>query len=323
MFSLDIVICTYNNAALLDGTLAALARVRVPPGAACSVLVVDNNCTDETAEVVARRARSSALPLRVVREARQGLTPARVCGVRGTTAEWVAFVDDDCLLAEDWLEQAARFAAAHPACGAFGGRITLEWEQPPPPYVLNFPYAYAGANHGETAKRRPWLAGAGLVVRRAALEACGWVDEQFLEDRIGRRLVSGGDVEMSMRVASRFEVWYNPACRIRHVIPARRTTREYLRRMVFGLGVSRHHSQALAWRGSYASWCLCSAAFSLGFVWLGLRQVMLEAAGRRAGFDPAVAFAPLLGWWFAMWRMLRMDAAGRRRLIGCAAARGR
>ena len=319
---LDIVVCTYNNAALLDGTLAALGRQRVGPGVAWSVLVVNNNCTDETAEVVERRARSFPVPLRAVTETRQGLTPARVCGVRNTTGEWVAFVDDDCLLAEDWVEEAARFAEAHPRCGAFGGRITLEWEQTPPAYVLHFPYAYAGANHGETAKRRPWLAGAGLVVRRSALEECGWTREQFLEDRVGRRLVSGGDAEMTMRVAARHEVWYNPACRLRHVIPARRTSREYLRRMVFGLGASRHHSQALAWRGSYLTWGLCSAAFSLGFAWLGARQFVSEAAGRRAGFDPGVAFGPLLGWWFAMWRMLRMDARVRRRLIGCAMARG-
>ncbi|HVF48489.1 MAG TPA: glycosyltransferase [Pyrinomonadaceae bacterium] len=320
--SLDIVICTYNNAPMLARTLEAISRQKVSEGIGWRVLVVNNNCTDETPQVVEQFARAGRFDVRMVCEPEQGLTAARVCGVKNTRGEWVAFVDDDCLLAENWIEEAASFASGHPACGAFGGQIILQWEQSPPPYVLNFPYAYAGAYHGETAKRRQWLAGAGMVVRRAALASTGWIEKQFLSDRTGARLVSGGDVEIAMRVAARYEVWYNPACKIRHVIPPRRTSRAYLRRIVFGLGASRHNSSALAWRGSYPAWCAYAAACSVGFWAMGVRQLALEIAGQRAGVDPGVAFSPLLGWWSAMWSMMRMDATERRQLIGCAARRG-
>jgi glycosyltransferase involved in cell wall biosynthesis len=320
--SLDIVICTYNNAPLLERMLEAIARQKVSSRVKWSVLVVNNNSTDETPEVVERFARAHDIDLRIVCETEQGLTPARVCGVRNSSGEWVAFVDDDCLLAEDWVAEAARFASEHPACGAFGGQIILQWEQPPPPYVLNFPYAYAGAYHGETAQRRQWLAGAGMVVRRAALVETGWIEKQFLADRTGQSLVSGGDVEIPMRIAARYEVWYTPACKIRHVIPARRTSREYLRRIIYGLGASRHNSTALKWRGSYPAWCLYAAACSVGFCGLGVRQLALEISGRRHGVDFRIAFGPLLGWWSAMWRMLRMDSTERQQLIGCAVRRG-
>lgn len=263
--SLDIVICTYNSAALLDRTLVAISRQRVSPGVRWEVLVVNNNCTDETSEVVKKHSRAGKVAVRMISEPKQGLTPARVCGVRNTDKEWIAFVDDDCLLAEDWVEQAAMFAAEHPECGAFGGQIVPEWETTPPLYVLNHKYAYAGKYHGETAHRRSWLAGAGLVVRRAALQACGWIDKQFLEDRTGSQLVSGGDMEIALRLAARYELWYNPCCRIRHVIPERRMSREYLRRMVLGLGASRHNAAALTWRGSYPGWFLYAAVYSAGF----------------------------------------------------------
>ena len=253
----------------------------------------------------------------MVSEREQGLTPARLCGVQNTDGEWIAFVDDDCLLAEDWVEQAARFAMQHANCGAFGGRITLDFEVPPPPYVTSHCYAYAGARHGDTVKRRPWLAGAGMVVRRAALEACGWVDEQFLADRTGTRLVSGGDVEIGLRIAAQFEVWYNPNCRLQHIIPVRRMTREYLRRIIFGLGASRHNAGALSWRGSYPAWVAYSALQSLGFAARGLLQVVRESLGRDS-VDPAMAFGPARGWWAAMNGMLSVDANERRRLIGCA-----
>lgn len=317
--SLDIVICTYNNAAMLERALAAIARQKVSPHVKWQVLVVNNNCTDETPEVVERCSRAGRFSIRMVYEREQGLTPARVCGVKNTAGEWVAFVDDDCLLEENWIEAAACFASGHPACGAFGGQIILQWEQSPPPYVLNFPYAYAGAYHGEAAKRRQWLAGAGMVVRRAALASTGWIEKQFLADRTGGRLISGGDVEIPMRIAARYEVWYNPACKLRHIIPPRRASRAYLRRVVYGLGASRHNSSALAWRGSYPAWCLYAAMCSVGFWGMGVRQLVLEIAGRRSGVDLGVAFSPLLGWWAAMWRMMWMDSTERRQLIGCAA----
>jgi glycosyltransferase involved in cell wall biosynthesis len=239
------------------------------------------------------------------------LTPARLCGVRNTGGEWIAFVDDDCLLAEDWIEEAARFTVEHPACGAFGGQVILDWETAPPPYASNRRYAYAGKYHGETAHRRPWLAGAGMVVRRAALEGCGWVDKQFLEDRIGKRPVSGGDMEIGLRIAARHEVWYNPACKLRHVIPAHRMTRQYLRRITFGLGASRHNAMALTWKGSYPAWLAYSALYSVGLGALGVLQFFREA-------DLPLAFNPVRGWWAAMRDLSRMDPTERRELVGCA-----
>lgn len=317
---IDLIICTYDNAALLDGTLESVARQRVAPGLEWRVLVVNNNCADETPEVVQRHINAGRIHLDTAVETKQGLTPARVCGVRNTSGEWIAFVDDDCLLAEDWVEQAARFAAEHPACGAFGGQIIPQWETEPPPHVLGHRYAYASKQHGETPHRRPWLAGAGMVVRREALMACGWLERQFLEDRTGGRLVSGGDMEMALRVGARYELWHNPACKLRHVIPARRMSREYLRRVTRGLGMSRHNAEALKWSGSYAGWLLYSAAFSLGFGGLGALQLARGVFG--SGADVSLAFSPVAGWWSAMWEMLRMDSARRRELIGCAAARG-
>jgi glycosyltransferase involved in cell wall biosynthesis len=297
MSVLDLVICTYDNARLLDGTLASI-RAQKDVAPLGEVVVVDNNCTDDTREVVARHVRETAVPIRVVAEPRQGLTPARLRGVQSTSAPWIAFVDDDCLLADDWVEQAARFAAAHPECGAFGGEVTLEWEVPPAPFVLKHRYAWAGKQHGAVARRRPWLAGIGMVVRREALARSGWIGEQFLDDRIGRRLVSGGDMEISLRLGAAHELWYNPACRLRHVIPAHRMTRDYLQRMQLGLGASRHNAEALRWPGSYRTWLLYSLLVLPGVALLGL---------------PA-----LRGWWSAVWAMSRMEPSRRRRLVGCA-----
>ena len=315
--SIDVVICTYNNAALLDETLAAIARQRVSEGVDWRVLVVNNNCTDETPRVLEKH--SQHIPLRVVVETTQGLTPARVRGVRETSREWIAFVDDDCVLEEDWIEQAAHFAAEHEDCGAFGGHVIPHWEVSPPPYVLSRRYAFACKYHGETAHRRPWLAGAGLVVRREALVKCGWLDKQYLEDRKGGRLVSGGDMEIALRVGSMYELWYNPACRLQHLIPARRMSREYVRGVTRGLGASRHNAEALQWTNSYAAWIPYSAVFAVGFAARGVLELARDAVTSRIDFK--TAFSPTIGWWSAMWTMMRMNSAERREVLGCAARR--
>lgn len=315
--SIDVVICTYNNAALLDATLGTIARQRVPEGVDWQVLVVNNNCTDETPQVLERHLRT--LRLRVVVETRQGLTPARVRGVRETSREWIAFVDDDCLLAENWIEEAAYFAAEHAECGAFGGQVIPRWDVTPPSFVLKRRYAFAGKYHGETAHRRPWIAGAGMVVRREALTSCGWLDRQYLEDRQGGRLVSGGDMEIALRVGSLYELWYNPACKLQHVIPQRRMTRAYVRGVTRGLGASRHNADALQWSGSYAAWLPYSAALALGFGVRGTIEFVRDALS--SGIDPRLAFSPTLGWCSAMWEMFRMNTTERRELIGCTTRR--
>ena len=320
-FSLDIVICTYNNASLLRRTLEALANQKVvSPWINWEVLVVNNNCTDETSDVVERFMRSARFPLRMIREARQGLTAARVCGVSNTNGDWIAFVDDDCLLDENWIERAARFAVDHPTCGAFGGRIILEWETSPPAFLLSRRYAYVGKQFGETEHRRPWLAGAGMVLRRTALEASGWVEKQLLEDRIGKRLVSGGDVEIGLRIARSYEIWYTPQCELRHVIPARRLSREYLRGMVFGLGASRHNAKALSWSGSYASWLLYSLVYAVGFALFGLIESVREGIYSGETVDMRLGLGPARGWCAAMLAMMRMDPRERGLMLGAVAA---
>jgi glycosyltransferase involved in cell wall biosynthesis len=314
--SLDILICTYNNARLLERTLEALLKQRVSPSVDWGILVVDNNCTDETAAVVERLRPVFGVDLRRVSEPRQGLTPARVRGVVDSHRDWVAFVDDDCLLAEDWIDQAAIFASDHHGCGAFSGKVILDWEEDPPAHTTGYGWAYAETDLGERSLRRDWLAGAGMVLRRTTLEQSGWIDRQFLDDRIGKRLISGGDVEIGLRIARIAEVWYNPACRLRHLIPAHRTSRPYLRRMIFGLGASGHNTGALTWTGTYPAWLLHSAGQSGQLLWQGVRRLAADQYRRRPGRDIGIALGFVLGWWWAMWQMLLMSRSSRRRLLG-------
>jgi glycosyltransferase involved in cell wall biosynthesis len=60
-------------------------------------LVINNNCTDETIEVVEKYTQKLPVPLKIITETKQGLHHARLCGVKKTNGDWIALVDD-CLI---------------------------------------------------------------------------------------------------------------------------------------------------------------------------------------------------------------------------------
>ncbi len=316
----DVVICTYDNAAGLDRTLTALGRSR-PAEGRWGVLVVDNNSTDDTQEVVQRHRLSGALPsLSCVREPRQGLTWARLRGVTSTTAPWIAFVDDDCTVDEHWVERTVAFARDHPEAGGFGGRVVLCHEADPGPVVAGYGWAFAEQDLGDDARPVDCLVGAGMVLNRSALEASGWTDGPLLSDRVGKRLVSGGDVELALRVASTGRpLWYVPDCEIRHEIPMRRTVRNYLVRIIVGLGISHSFAMALTWGGLRRSWAV-AAVRQAGppFVDL-LRRVRRVRRGPDAQLDALLAASFEWGRWVGIVRVAVLVVRGRCTFFGQAA----
>ncbi len=193
---------------------------------------------------------------RVVAEPRPGLTHARRRGIREARGEYFVFVDDDNVLAPDYLEQAARLLLAHPRLALLGGRIRAEFEVPPPSWWQpEFDGLLACRDLGDrlqiAADRRepgtgrrvyPECApvGAGMAGRRAALQA--WLDDpeaERLPDRRGADLSSGGDNDIVLSVLrGGGEVGYAPDLRLTHLIPAARLEAKYLARLKRGIARS-------------------------------------------------------------------------------------
>lgn len=61
--SISILIPTYNRVRWLGPTLDSVFQLNVPAGVKVEVLVIDNNCTDGTAALVAEKAKVSPWPL--------------------------------------------------------------------------------------------------------------------------------------------------------------------------------------------------------------------------------------------------------------------
>jgi glycosyltransferase involved in cell wall biosynthesis len=319
--SIDIVICTYNRARQLDAVLANLERQSCSDQITWRVLVVDNASTDATPDVVDARRSNGSLPgLHRIFEPVQGLTAARLRGVQETTAPWIAFVDDDNFLAPTWLEAIGRAIRKHSDAGGFGGQVVLDWESPPPRYLKEFGFCFAEQNCGDRDCVVDSLAGAGMVLRRSALVECGWLDGPLVADRVGTKLVSGGDVEMAQRVrAAGYRLWFVQEAILRHRIPASRTSRRYLFRINRELGASSALIGVLTWAGDWNSWRRMARDRRRHWYRLAVRGLGY-AVRHRANLTPAIAWAFFaLGFARGVRQCEALDAAQRAALLGAAA----
>src|SRR5690348_3828740 len=93
-YDVSIVITTYNRCGMLEAALDS-ALAQESGGVRYEVIVVDNNSTDQTREVVERRINEGHANLRYVFEPKQGVSHARNTGVANAAAPVVAFADDD------------------------------------------------------------------------------------------------------------------------------------------------------------------------------------------------------------------------------------
>lgn len=107
-FPVAAVVPTFNRADILGETLAAILNQTHLPAEV--VVVDDGSPTDATEQLVA----AFGPPVRYVRVPNGGPSAARNAGVAASTAEWVAFCDDDDLWTPDYLTRAAALVAAAP-----------------------------------------------------------------------------------------------------------------------------------------------------------------------------------------------------------------
>lgn len=99
---LTVVICTYNRAHILSEALTSLLQQTVPPED-YSILIIDNNSTDHTQELV-ESFKNKFTDIRIVLENNQGLSHARNRAFKECQTEWLAFLDDDAKAHPDWVE---------------------------------------------------------------------------------------------------------------------------------------------------------------------------------------------------------------------------
>ena len=246
MPDLSVIICTHNpRADYLRRVLDAL-RVQTMTAAQWELLLVDNASRERLAGLWDLSWHPQG---RIIREDETGLTPARLRGIRESRGELLVFVDDDNVLAADYLANAVKIAGTWPMLGAFGASISGEFEVPPPDWITPYLECLAireldrdyWCNLGGLSSALP--CGAGLCVRRGVasdyLRKAGVSAFRKMLDRSGVGLCSGGDSDFAQcAVDIGLGTGRFMALRLVHLISAGRMTADYIIRLYAGLAAS-------------------------------------------------------------------------------------
>jgi glycosyltransferase involved in cell wall biosynthesis len=165
---LSFVIPAYNEEEYIGECLEAVVAQKQGLPYDIEVIVVNNNSTDRTEEVVRRYP-----GIKIVEEKQKGLVPARRAGFNASTGDLIANIDADTRIPRGWIRKVMEAFEADPKLVALSG-----------------PFIYYDASWDIRAGTRffyyisvtlnslaPWLfpvvQGGNFVVRRTALEKIG------------------------------------------------------------------------------------------------------------------------------------------------------
>ena len=238
--SIEIAICTWNRCQLLDGCLATLCAMNVEATTKWSVLIVDNNSTDATAEVVAGYA--ERLPVRRIVEEKQGLSHARNRALEVCSADYVLWTDDDVRVPANWVDSYARAIVEHGYPAVLGGGIFPDfgadcprWLQKGWEHVANAFAVRRSPGAGISIEKGYYPFGANFCIRRDVLKT-GAFDPAL--GRVGAKMLSGEEEAVISEVLSdpnNFGVWLGDAD-VRHLIEPYRQKLQYLKAYFAGHG---------------------------------------------------------------------------------------
>jgi GT2 family glycosyltransferase len=275
--TVTVVVCTRDRPELLDRTLSALRRESAAAG--IDVMVVDQGDGP---------APAPGDSLTHVRDYGTGLSRARNVALGRVESEWIAFVDDDCVVEEGFGPELVRALANHPEADWLSGDVSdgggVNGDGPP---VTTFPVTAHTVVHGRWSLPGRIGFGVFFCVRTATARRLGGWDERLGPgvpdfpaaddmDFNYRLLRSGGLCVLSPDVRAVHHQWRDPG-------QVEELTRGYLRAWS---GFAAKHLR----RGDVA-----------GGVWLwswgaiDVLHMAMSAVRRRSGTRARLARAKLRG----------------------------
>jgi glycosyltransferase involved in cell wall biosynthesis len=170
----SLIICTRDRSRQLSACLESVRRIIFEQP--WELILVDNGSVDKTDNVIQEFIETVSVPATYVFEPVPGLANAHNAGLTAARGEILAFTDDDCYPAEDFLTQIWS-AFADPSVGYITGRIMLH---DPTDYPLGInealsPHTFPGGSFVRVGS----VHGANMAFRRQVLIDIGGFDPLF------------------------------------------------------------------------------------------------------------------------------------------------
>jgi len=236
----SVVVATYNRCEILPGTLESL--INQEGETAYEVIVVDNNSTDDTRNVIEKlRAQPGYEKLTYYFEDKQGVSHARNKGIGAARASIIAFTDDDIRPARNWVSSINKAFKQFPEADCIGGKVLPHPETKFPAWLTDKYWTpLALLDLGPEPVKLNVHKGAGLVAANMAARASVFQDVGLFHPQLQRVKDSVGsmeDHEFQLRLsAAKKRLMYVPDLVVYAHVLEERLSKEYHRRWYCGHG---------------------------------------------------------------------------------------
>lgn len=181
------------------------------------VIVVDNNSTDGTRQHIVGIGRQHS-HVRYCFEAQQGLSHSRNTGFQAARGLYVAYIDDDCTVPQEWLDIAHQ-VIVHVAPAIFGGPYRPFYQSLKPRWYLDRYGTYDDGPISHVLDEDHYLSGTNLFIRRSLLEQLGGFNTAV--GMAGTRLGYGEETSLQRRVRNEHPhemIYYEPRLKVSHLV---------------------------------------------------------------------------------------------------------
>lgn len=236
---LTVTIQTYNNAETLGMTLKSLRTLQCPPVNDYEILIIDNNSSDNTPEIVRKHAASHLPQVRYFFEPQQGLSHARNRALKEARGQVVCFLDDDVIVDSQWLI-AVSAAFANYSADVVGGRSYLIYPGKRPAWLSRrTEVLLSRLDHGDRTlvNTERDLFGLNFSIRRNLAIKLGGFKTDL--GRCGKSLNCGEEIELLDRVRNMGgTIVYEPKAVVGHIIKPQRLSKSWLLRRTYAGAVA-------------------------------------------------------------------------------------
>lgn len=272
---LSIIICTYNRAKYIGPLLESLAANTLPRSE-YEILLVDNNCKDNTRDICAQFAATHPdITFRYAVETEQGLSAAKNCGIREAHGDLIVYVDDDALVDPNYLQDYVNYFEAHPEVMALGGPIEPLYETAEPEWMTPYTKALLTAwmNYGDKPREYPrgrYPGGGNAAYRKVVFDQVGVFNTEL--GRKGNLLLASEEKDIFDKMHTLgMKVLYIPGPVLHHCIPQAKLEEDYFNRLTLQIGkserartqaigmgkyIKRLLSEVIKWGGTFVLLCI-------------------------------------------------------------------
>ena len=197
------------------------------------IIVVDNNSDFDICKFFAGEKK-----IKWVREKEIGLTAARLRGFRKSKGKLLVYVDDDNVLASNYIKTCAALSSANLKIGVWSAEVSGKFEKKAPRWVEQyFPFLALishtkdkVANHSDGGTLP---IGAGMVVRRSVMESYAReLSNCHIRSKLDRRpgsLMAAGDTDIGYTALKLgYACCYTKSLKVQHLISKERLNPNYL-----------------------------------------------------------------------------------------------